>query len=87
MESLFYTDTSYLTFHAHRTHNLSVEMHMQLRGSLIYEQIIQNMNKWQEIQSKGNSCALTFIRENFLEKKLEEIMVIDWLILNATTWA
>lgn len=45
------------------------------------------MNKWQEIQSKGNPCALTFIRENFLEKKLEEIMVIDWLILNATTWA
>lgn len=55
---------------------------MQLRGSRNYEQRVQSMPKCQEVQKKGNPCALTFIRESFLEKRFEEIMGIGWLIRN-----
>ena len=55
-------------------------MHTQLRGSLSYEQIVQNTHKSQEKQSKGNPCALIFIKESFLERRFKEIMGMNWFI-------
>lgn len=49
-----------------------MKMHVQLRGSLSYEQTVQSTHRSQEIQSKGNPCVLTFTRESFLEKSFRE---------------